>query len=329
MSFRGKVAAVGAISGLVVLVGPALVACGPGLDFGGLASADDDGGGGTGDGPPDSGAASDDQDDGVATFTGSGGDDGVGGGGPTSESATFGAADEGDPCYPFGCADFPPEGAPCDVWSDDCEVGEKCYPPRYTGSVGGPACVLAGTQPVGSTCTITSQGNETADTCDARGFCHDIDPSTQVGVCREMCTGTPDAPVCELGSPNVRCRQLNQSALNLCLEDCNPLLPGECEPGHTCVAAFEGDVLGGFICFPPANLGLDGEACSCANCCADGHMCVEAAQYGPGCAFDSCCTRYCDATAPGDTCKGPQQVCLPLYPPDVPGIGGVGQCVVL
>ena len=124
------------------------------------------------------------------------------------------------------------------------------------------------------------------------------------------------------------CRKLNQGVLNICLTSCNPLLTGECPMGQTCVAAFEGQELDGFICFPPAAEGVSGDECSCANCCAQGHMCVSAAEYGPGCQFDLCCTEYCD-TEGSDACSGSGQSCVALFDPSTPEVGNVGQCVVM
>lgn len=110
----------------------------------------------------------------------------------------------------------------------------------------------------------------------------------------------------------------------MCFPDCNPILAGECRAGQNCVAAYEGEQLGGFICFPPAAEGT----CTCAYCCAAHHMCVAAEDHGPGCAFDACCTEYCDVDDISFVCQGADQVCVPLFDPATPEIGNVGRCVV-
>ncbi len=79
---------------------------------------------------------------------------------------------------------------------------------------------------------------------------------------------------------------------------------------------------------PPAIEGTAGEECSCVNCCAAGHMCVPAAEYGPGCAFDLCCTEYCDVDDTSFVCQGADQVCVPLFDPSTPELGHVGRCVL-
>ena len=51
-----------------------------------------------------------------------------------------------------------------------------------------------------------------------------VNADTGVGTCVEMCTGTPDDPACPVSGQT--CRQLFSGVLNVCLPDCNPLLPG-------------------------------------------------------------------------------------------------------
>ena len=122
--------------------------------------------------------------------------------------------------------------------------------------------------------------------------------------------------------------QLNGGVLNLCLPGCSPLVAGSCPVGETCVAAYEGDTLGGFICFPPAAEGITGESCECANCCAEGNLCTDAATYGPDCAYDLCCTEYCDINDGGFTCAGGGQQCIALFDPNDPNYANVGACQI-
>ncbi len=157
-------------------------------------------------------------------------------------------------------------------------------------------------------------------------MCYDIDPNTGVGTCTEFCVGTAQSNSCpQTGN---ECNMLNNGVLNLCLPDCNPLNAGECPPGQICVAAYQGSSLGGFICFPPAAQGTSGEECTCANCCAEGHLCTDAGSYGVDCAFNLCCTEYCDLNDGSFTCQGTGQVCVPLFSASDPNFANVGACLV-
>jgi len=241
--------------------------------------------------------------------------------------------DGDDGCRTFlGCDDdVPPPPEMCDFWAQDCPTGEKCT--AIASTPGNPTwdanvCVPAGDGAVGEPCT-TADGPQGADTCDGVSLCHEIDPSTGVGTCVGFCLAPEASPNCPEGSgPHAECRKTSNPILNLCLGSCNPLLAGECAPWQVCVAAFEGQKLGGFICYPPADDGISGEECGCANCCAEHHMCVPAEDYGPDCAFDICCTEYCDTEDPSFVCQGTDQVCVALFDPNTPEFGNVGRCVL-
>ena len=183
-----------------------------------------------------------------------------------------------------------------------------------------PCTIVEGADPYGAT-----------DTCDATGMCYSLDPDTGIGTCIEMCVGSPDNAGCPI--TGWRCRQYASGVLNLCMPNCTPVPEAcpacvDCPDGETCVAAYEGDTLDRFICFPPAAEGITGEYCECANCCADGLMCTDAATYGPGCEYDLCCTEYCDITDLTFTCAGPDQQCVALFEPTDPYYANVGACMV-
>ena len=152
------------------------------------------------------------------------------------------------------------------------------------------------------------------------------DEETGEGTCVEFCKGTAESNNCPVSGNE--CSQLNGGVLNLCLPGCSPLVAGSCPVGETCVAAYEGDTLGGFICFPPAAEGITGESCECANCCAEGNLCTDAATYGPDCAYDLCCTEYCDINDGGFTCAGGGQQCIALFDPNDPLYADVGACQI-
>ena len=185
-----------------------------------------------------------------------------------------------------------------------------------------------GTEPPLAPCTIVEGADpyNATDTCDATGKCYDLDPDTGIGTCIEMCVGSPESASCPI--TGFDCPVLSNGYFYLCFPGCSPLDAGSCPLGETCVAAYEGDTLGGFICFPPAAEGITGESCECANCCADAHMCTDAASYGPGCAYELCCTEYCDITDLAFTCAGPDQQCVALFESTDPLYANVGACMV-
>jgi hypothetical protein len=262
------------------------------------------------------------------------GDEGNENGDGDDDDATSGDGDGDDPCDSFlGCGDAgddapPPAVEPCDFWSQDCDEGEKCTPvPSSPGSGAWDAtvCVTAGTEAPGSACSFTGAVNG-EDTCDATSMCLDVDADTGEGTCTELCVGSPESNSCpQTGNA---CWLLNDGQLPVCLDGCNPLITGECPPGQTCVAGFEGGDLNGFLCFAPAAQGITGEQCECANCCADGHFCTDAPTYGNDCAFDLCCTEYCDVSDGGFACAGTGQQCIALFDASDPNYADVGACQI-
>jgi hypothetical protein len=157
----------------------------------------------------------------------------------------------------------------------------------------------------------------------------DVDPDTFQGTCVEYCEGPEASASCpQTGN---QCWKLNSNILNVCLDSCDPLTPGECPDGQSCVAGFEagGDLIG-FTCFAPGaqEPGAYGDACECANCCQQGFKCEEAAVVGLGCTADFCCTELCDTSDSGFACTGADQQCVPLFNENDPLYGSVGQCQV-
>ena len=128
--------------------------------------------------------------------------------------------------------------------------------------------------------------------------------------------------------------QVATGLIYFCMPGCAPVAglacPDcvECDEGSGCVADYQGATLDGFICYPLAAEGTAGESCECANCCANGLMCTDAATYGPDCAYDLCCTELCDITDAAFTCAGPDQQCVALFEPTDPHFANVGACMV-
>jgi hypothetical protein len=282
----------------------------------------------------DTAAASDDATSDDAT---SGGDASTSGGdGDTGmDTASDDSTDTtDDDCGGFlGCPDMPRRVVECDYWAQDCPEGQKCRPastipgdPSWNTTI----CVDAGTDPLLAPCTLVEDADPygATDTCDEQGMCLFTGGS---GICHEFCAGDPENPTCPI--TGWECDIAATGTLDVCIPRCAPI-PGVCPdcwdcPGdQACIAAWEGDTLGGFICFPLSAEGAAGESCECANCCAAGLMCTDAATYGPGCAFDLCCTEFCDITNLALMCTGPDQQCVALFDPTDPHYANVGACMV-
>lgn len=247
------------------------------------------------------------------------------------EGMTFGTDDGACGGFVSDCDVPPGDDGTCDFWAQDCPSGEKCTPIASTpgsGAWDAHTCVPAGSHGVGEPCTL-EDGSQGADTCDEVSFCYDIDPETTIGTCVGLCQGPESSPTCPAGSgvPG-ECKKLGGGILNLCLTPCNPLLSGECPTGEACIAAYEGDEPSAPSCQPLDAEGTVGESCDCANCCAQGHECVSAADYGSSCASDRCCTEYCDVSETAFVCAGAGQQCVPLFDPKTPELGNVGRCVL-
>jgi hypothetical protein len=164
------------------------------------------------------------------------------------------------------------------------------------------------------------------DTCDASSMCYDFDDTTGIGTCMEFCVGDPDNNSCP--QTGTQCMQLAGGVLNICPVGCDPLLAGECPRGQTCIPTYEGDLPVSFFCFPPAAQGGQGEACTCLNCCANGFMCTQDENYGPGCTENNCCTELCDVTDTTFTCADQVQQCVALFDPTDPYYAHIGACLV-
>ena len=194
-------------------------------------------------------------------------------------------------------------------------------------------CVPAGTEPVGNSCCLAGvgecsvEGPAGTDSCDETGICLDVDQDSLQGTCVEYCVGPEASASCP--QTGAQCNKLNDGALNICIDGCNPLVPGECPDGQTCVAVIvSGSDLTGFICFAPgtSDPGAYGDPCECDNCCQQGFMCDNQESVGLGCSADMCCTELCDLDAP--SCTGADQMCLQLFDESDPFYGNVGKCGV-
>lgn len=228
----------------------------------------------------------------------------------------------------------PPDPIPgCDVWAQDCPVGEKCMPWANDGGNSWNAlkCVEIDDNPgePGDPCHVEGGGVSGIDDCAIGSMCWDVDPETSEGVCVAMCTGDQAAPICE--DPSTSCIIVNDGVLNLCLPDCDPLLQ-DCEDGQACYP-----VNGTFTCAPDASgpeLGVFGDPCEFINACDAGLFCANASAV-PGCGGSAgCCSDFCDLDAdfPEDDCSGAAegQECLPFFDEGdaPPGAEAFGACAL-
>jgi hypothetical protein len=283
----------------------------------------------------------------TAVASGSGVIEGSSSGGTTTaldDGTTACSADEGA-AFIYGpppecqCPDPPPycdddPAFECDVFAQDCPVGEKCTAWANDGGEEWNAtrCVPVAPDPdqPGESCMVEGGPVSGIDTCDLGSLCLDVDDETLTGTCVALCTGTVDAPTCE--EEGTVCAISNGGALALCRPACDPLAQ-DCPAGDGCYP-FQG----GWACAADASGGSGyGEPCEFINACAPGLACLDSGAVPPGEACEGaagCCTEICDVTDPaGDMqCAGAPggQICEPWFDPGraPAGLEDVGVCAV-
>lgn len=140
------------------------------------------------------------------------------------------------PCAFYGCAccDFgEPPVFECDLWAQDCPVGEKCTPwsPQRTWEG---HCVPVDPAPAaaGEPCTIVGRPTDFLDDCEAGAWCYGVDFVASTGVCVALCTGGPANPLCNTGA----CTDHDDDGVvKLCLPSCDAAAP-DCADDLTCTA---------------------------------------------------------------------------------------------
>ncbi len=246
---------------------------------------------------------------------------------PGSPAAALPTIDDFGGEDPFAGFLDPPDAGDqleCDLWAQDCPAGEKCMP---WANDGGPSWNATRCSPLdpnpgapGDACTVEGSGVSGIDDCETSAMCFGVDTETGMGTCVEMCTGSPQAPVCD--TPNTTCTISNMGVLILCRPVCNPLAD-ECPDGQGCYPV--GDAM---VCSPDGSGddGAAGDPCEFINACDNGLYCAGAASV-PGCAgATGCCSPFC--TVGDDTACLDGQTCMPTYPGGAPleCLEGVGQC---
>jgi hypothetical protein len=213
----------------------------------------------------------------------------------------------------------------CDLFAQDCALGDKCMP---WANDGGPYWNATRCSPVarkpgqlGAPCMVEGSEVSGIDDCDVGLMCLYVDPDTLQGTCVSMCTGNADAPICDEG---LACGIDNDGTIVLCLPSCNPLLD-DCDPG-TCIPVDDD-----FVCFADGPAALPGEACGLPVDCAPGSTCLPAGTTGDcGVGNMHCCASFCDLSAPDPnaTCL-PGQTCTPWYRPGtvMPPLDAIGACL--
>jgi hypothetical protein len=246
------------------------------------------------------------------------------------DPTTGGTTTTAGSCEGFIC---PPDGGgggvkECDVWTQDCPAGEKCVPwaDDGGGSWNATKCEMIPQNPgqEGDPCTYEGSGVSGVDSCDKGLLCWYFD-GMGGGSCIDMCDGSPDAQMCDMGQ---LCDVSNDGVLILCLNTCDPLIT-DCPPGQICFAAQSGT---DFICDFDASgeTGAYGDPCEYINVCDPGHFCADATAV-PGCDAAGCCSPYCNLMEP-NTCPGADmgQECVPWYPMGMapPGQENIGGCAI-
>jgi hypothetical protein len=263
---------------------------------------------------------------------------GTASGGTSTASGTSGGttATSGSSGASGGSGNFlnDPDGGTneCDVWAQDCPDGQKCMPWASDGGNSWNATKCSPVDPnggsVGDPCTPTGNAVSGEDDCGPGLMCYLVQVSDGMGVCHELCGGTPADPMCE--TADTTCAVYNDGVLPLCLFNCDPLL-ADCGTGQLCLSSPDG---GSFVCIIdalPNDDGSYGTPCQYINNCDPGLFCATPANV-PNCTDSGCCSEFCDLMDPsGDAqCTGQPdgQICLPWWgmEPAPPGYESVGFC---
>jgi hypothetical protein len=210
--------------------------------------------------------------------------------------------------------------ADCDPFEQDCPDGEKCVP---YGSTGGNwdanKCVpITGSGQPGDPCVYGGTATATDD-CGAESHCWDVMDvdGMAIGVCTVFCEGTPDDPICPMGTDCL----IANSSISLCISSCDPMLQ-DCGAGLGCFWFNNA-----FSCiFTTQDIPV-GEPCGFVNDCAVGLICM-AAELMPSCAGVECCASFCSLAAP--VCPQMGTECAAFFDPGAgpAGYEDTGVCVL-
>lgn len=222
---------------------------------------------------------------------------------------------------------------PCSVWVQDCDDGHKCAPYATTQVADWDMgrCVSEDAAPgqLGDPCTVDENASG-EDTCDQSTVCFHVSPDTNEGVCTSLCTGSPNAPLCD--DPTTACVNAHDDNLPLCLEVCDPLTQSCSSSEQVCAPAADGSARFTCVLDTADGAGVYGTPCSSDVACNPGLFCGEQNTV-PGCTNpNGCCSEFCDldASFPSGACTGIAngQTCQPWFESGnaPPGYENVGFC---
>lgn len=210
------------------------------------------------------------------------------------------------------------ESRECNLYEQDCDVGEKCNVWANDGGAVWNATKCVGVDPdpdlAGDECQVEGSGVSGIDSCEAGAFCWDTN-TEGTGMCVPYCQGSENAPTCD--NPNEAPAAGKEFCI--CLPTCDPLI-NDCPVGCGCYATDSR-----FQCVPDASgpdLGAFGDPCEFTNGCDPGLSCTS--QEYVDCEGASCCTYFCSLENQ-DTCPG-EHVCRSIYaegqaPPESEDVG--------
>lgn len=217
----------------------------------------------------------------------------------------------------------------CDIWAQDCPVGQKCMPISKDGDNNAESTDCSPVSPTpdapGEPCTVEGSPLSGLDSCDATSMCVGADPETLEGTCAAFCTGSPDEPVCPAETSCVGVGPV----MAVCAPTCDPLMPA-CAPGQVCVS--NPDDAETFVC--AVDVSGDGgaifDACDFLNDCDPGHHCGSAdlaVECDPRAL--KCCLPFCDVNMP--ICSGEGATCVPWFEEGMApaGLEDLGLCAVM
>ena len=267
--------------------------------------------------------------------TGGGATGGTSGGTSGETSVGTGSDTTGGTTVDAGCSggDFvihPDVGGSvieCDVYQQNCGPCGKCvaWAEGGGGAWNATKCVqVTGDRQPGESCMVEGSGVSGIDDCEKGAMCWDVN-GEGIGTCVALCTGAPDAPVCE---GNTYCAISSEGVLNLCLPKCDPLLQ-DCDGTDLCIPAADR-----FKCVldGSGDMGKVNDPCEFANSCDKGLLCLNTSAASSACMQDfiGCCQPFCDFSMM-EACPNPDQECVQWYDPMMPippGDEDVGVCAI-
>ncbi|HWB77376.1 MAG TPA: ribulose phosphate epimerase [Nannocystaceae bacterium] len=217
----------------------------------------------------------------------------------------------------------------CDLWAQDCPLGMKCMPWANDGgnARNGTRCSPIADDPgrAGEPCTVEGSDVSGIDDCERGAMCWNVNENN-IGACVEMCSGSPDAPVC--ADANAECTVWDDGLLIFCMLPCDPLTQ-DCAEVFACYPF--GDL---FACLTYGQGGLYGQPCEYANVCDPRMFCDELGGV-PDCAGSiGCCNAFCDLAADDPNAMCPDaaqgQTCVAWFERGEapPGFETVGRCAL-